>query len=335
LQIKRIRAGRSLLSAQLPDEARYHSRDLELRQSVMDDARPLVPRDYGDENLETMETSGGLSGAVTDLARILAAMNAKPYTPLGRPVVEQMLKSADSVDGHGFDWLEPIDAAKGLYNGPKGGLLQTSQAGIWYSGDGISYVIVWNGRHTGNMLSELHPDIGPEWYPTFSKVVDAAAKHGWPEIDLFSTEYKMDSFPATQDNWRWCSKCQGLFFAGANLGSCPAGSSHANSGSGNYALMHNSKLAYGQANWRWCNKCQGLFFGGAQQGKCPAGGSHDKSASGNYSLVLDSPYKEHQRNWRWCKKCQGLFFAGQAKGVCPAGGAHDPSSSGNYSLAWS
>ena len=40
-----------------------------------------------------------------------------------------------------------------------------------------------------------------------------------------------------QDNWRWCNKCQCLFFAGnASLGHCPAGGAHALEGSGNYTL---------------------------------------------------------------------------------------------------
>jgi CubicO group peptidase (beta-lactamase class C family) len=333
LQITRIRSGRSLLSAQLEDEARYHPRDLGLNQSVMTKERPLVPSGYGDGNLETMETSGGLSAAAVDLARILAAMNASPYTPLGRPSIDGLLKSAVAKGGgHGFDSVTVIDQAKGIFEFPKGGLLDTSQSGLLYSRDGFSYVILWNGQHTGT--GPVLNDTGG-WYPKFNKVVDAAVKQPWPATDLFSTKYKMDSFPATQGGWLWCSKCQGLFFADTNLGNCPAGGTHVKSKGAVYALMHNSKLAYGQANWRWCNKCQGLFFGGAQQSKCPAGGSHDKSTSGNYSLVLDSPYKEHQQNWRWCSKCQGLVFAGYTKGVCPAGGTHDPSSSGNYRLAWS
>ena len=334
LQITRVRAGRSLRSTQPADEARYHSRDLELHDTVMDESKALVPREYGDENLETMEGSGGLSAAVTDYARLLAAMNSRPYTPLGSPAVDQLLKSADAVNGHGFDWLEPVDAAHGLYQGAKGGLLQSTQAGIWYSGNGISYVVVWNGLHTGNGLGSLDPAIGPEWYPTFTKVVEAATKQAWAATDLFP-DYKMESLPATQDNWRWCNKCQGLFFAGTGLGSCPAGGAHVKSGTGNYALMHDSKLGYGQGNWRWCKACQGLFHAGPP-GKCPAGGGgHDKSGSADYALVLDSPYPEHQQHWRFCKKCQGLFFEGQKAGVCPAGGAHDASASGNYSLAWS
>jgi hypothetical protein len=40
-----------------------------------------------------------------------------------------------------------------------------------------------------------------------------------------------------QENWRWCNKCQGLFFAGGpNKGVCPAGGEHSHDGSGNYRL---------------------------------------------------------------------------------------------------
>ena len=43
-----------------------------------------------------------------------------------------------------------------------------------------------------------------------------------------------------QRNWRWCSKCQGLWFAGASAnptGKCPAGGGHTHGGSGDYALF--------------------------------------------------------------------------------------------------
>ena len=41
-----------------------------------------------------------------------------------------------------------------------------------------------------------------------------------------------------QDNWRWCHKCQGLFFGGnATQGHCPAGGAHDHVGSGDYSLL--------------------------------------------------------------------------------------------------
>ena len=87
----------------------------------------------------------------------------------------------------------------------------------------------------------------------------------------------------TQRNWRWCSKCQGLWFGGNPAGPCPAGGKHVKTGSGNYTLATNPGA--GQANWRWCGKCQGLQFGGNPAGPCPAGGTHVKVGSANYRLV--------------------------------------------------
>jgi hypothetical protein len=45
---------------------------------------------------------------------------------------------------------------------------------------------------------------------------------------------------AVQDNWRWCNKCQGLWFAGSpptKKKPCPAGGEHSQDGSGNYRLL--------------------------------------------------------------------------------------------------
>jgi len=91
-------------------------------------------------------------------------------------------------------------------------------------------------------------------------------------------------FPFAQSNWRWCNKCQGLFFGGNPNPVCPAGGPHDSTGSGNYALVLDT-AADGQPDWRWCNKCQGLFFGGNPNPVCPAGGPHDSAGSGDYVLV--------------------------------------------------
>jgi len=41
----------------------------------------------------------------------------------------------------------------------------------------------------------------------------------------------------SQDNWRWCKKCQVLAFAGnSSAGGCSAGGLHDHAGSGNYVL---------------------------------------------------------------------------------------------------
>jgi hypothetical protein len=89
-----------------------------------------------------------------------------------------------------------------------------------------------------------------------------------------------------QDGWRWCRKCQGLWFAGSQTrGACPAGGGHQQTGSGNYRLVQNSPNYRGQHDWRWCSKCQGLWFAGNQtDGICPAGGAHSLAGSGDYGL---------------------------------------------------
>jgi hypothetical protein len=87
-----------------------------------------------------------------------------------------------------------------------------------------------------------------------------------------------------QADWRWCHKCQGLFFAGNPGSRCPAGEAHDKTGSGNITLVMNLPNAPGQADWRLCHKCQGLFLAGNPGSKCPAGGAHDKTNSANYTL---------------------------------------------------
>jgi hypothetical protein len=138
-----------------------------------------------------------------------------------------------------------------------------------------------------------------------------------------------------QDNWRWCHKCQGLFFAGNPGSRCPTGGAHDQMGSGDYYLVQNSPLYPGQSNWRWCHKCQGLYFAGNPGSICPAGGAHDQAGSGDYSLINQNLLAPGQHSWRWCHKCQGLYFAGNPGSVCPAGGAHDQTGSGDYTLVFS
>jgi hypothetical protein len=110
-----------------------------------------------------------------------------------------------------------------------------------------------------------------------------------------------------QHNWRWCSKCQGLWHAAAgpsphSTGVCPAGGGHSLASSGEYALFFDPDRAFNptlmaQHRWRWCSKCQGLWYSGAtvggpgtalSTGHCPAGGGHEIGISGDYALLNDS-----------------------------------------------
>jgi hypothetical protein len=63
---------RAVASGEPPDEARYQNYNLPAYPSVMSNAQPLVPEVYGNVQREINEGAGGLSGAPTDLARLIA-----------------------------------------------------------------------------------------------------------------------------------------------------------------------------------------------------------------------------------------------------------------------
>src|SRR5688572_28307039 len=139
----------------------------------------------------------------------------------------------------------------------------------------------------------------------------------------------------TQESWRWCRKCQDMWFGlDATISSCPAGGHHTQEGSGMYQLLMDYRESSGQPCWRWCRKCQSLFYGGAYMsaGICSAGGEHDGTASADYSMIYSTTGNAGwtQDNWRWCDKCQGMHYG--VGGICPAGGAHNPARSALYMM---
>jgi hypothetical protein len=171
----------------------------------------------------------------------------------------------------------------------------------------------------------------PEWL-----LLQAALTNGYPSggFGCCGTQPPPPAPPTRQSGWRWCKKCEGMFFGefSGSDGKCPAGGGHDKSGSGNYSVVINSPADPGQHFWRWCNKCQGMFYGGHGAGRCPAGGGHDSYGSGDYSLMQNVGAFGGQNNWRWCNRCQALFFAGHGPGVCPVGGGHDQTGSGDYTV---
>lgn len=178
---------------------------------------------------------------------------------------------------------------------------------------------------------------GSPWLHRFKTNPDS---EGGP--DLTSDNPQWNPVHAQRD-WRWCNRCQGLFFAGnSTTGACPAGGGHDYGGSGNYAL-----LAYGasapppppgvQWDWSWCSRCQGLFFAGRFPPRpCPAGGDH-LVGSGSYTPFWgDGVAGSKQGGWRWCRRCQGMFFLlnSAPHRPCPAGGDHDATGSGNFMISF-
>ena len=89
LGITRIRGTVDLLSAQSGDEARYQCStdvddngkfrpDLRVGQDLQSPDRPLVASGYGDAELAIAQGPGGISAAMTDLARFVSIMIDTP-----------------------------------------------------------------------------------------------------------------------------------------------------------------------------------------------------------------------------------------------------------------
>ncbi len=143
------------------------------------------------------------------------------------------------------------------------------------------------------------------------------------------------AFADQQRGWRWCNRCQCLFYGGNyTTGWCVRGGGHNYQGSGEYLPHYNYQS--GQDDWRWCHKCQSMWYGGGQNvSDCPAGQRHDSSGSGNYSIEYgDNPGGQQQSGWRWCNKCYCLCYSGNGRGYCPEGGRHNFNGSGRYYLPY-
>lgn len=97
-----------------------------------------------------------------------------------------------------------------------------------------------------------------------------------------------------QPNWRWCTKCMGLFWGGYD-GGCEAQGAH-QAGNTSYDVYWNGVLeitSSPQAYWRWCGQCSLLYWqgpSGTEAGYCPDGTPHVAGSSTNYSLSWSGTY---------------------------------------------
>ena len=106
---------------------------------------------------------------------------------------------------------------------------------------------------------------------------------------------------ATQDNWRFCTKCYSLFWYGDPAkGVCPAKGTHS-------PFQAESPTNAG-TSWDFA-----LQVASTSAPAPSPGGGGGASAAGT------------QGNWRFCTKCYSLFWYGNpTAGICPAGAAHSP-----------
>lgn len=74
-------------------------------------------------------------------------------------------------------------------------------------------------------------------HPSQSGVCPQGGKHDSTGSGLYNLVHNMRS-DTGQHGWRWCKKCEGLFFTGHSSGICPAGNGHDHSASGRYSVIY-------------------------------------------------------------------------------------------------
>jgi CubicO group peptidase (beta-lactamase class C family) len=203
LQITRIRNSRSLLSQQAADEAHFHLSNIVRTTTLGDDWPSLqfsasvrtsggapVPFQYGGEDYEMYSSGGGMSAAVTDLARLVAAFSFHDKrNPMLQPdTLDAMLMSAARASAHltsrdpvheyphgyyGFDTVT-VDPVSNAYNAFKGGWLRSNQSIITFTTGGLGFITAINGN--------VQDDVGSDW---LGAVSDAARSQDWGTFDFF------------------------------------------------------------------------------------------------------------------------------------------------------
>lgn len=179
LHIQRIRNGVSLVAGQHADEARYQTAPLSVGASQMSDARPLVPDEYGTEQIEAMECGGGLSGAATDLARLLAIMLSTDDNPaMKRQTIADMMNRAVQTQAAfhgraGYGWDGAAAQSGNRFYAQKGGSLDSDHSVMQINGD-WGFVMLWAGD----------ANAATGWYPDYPDVMNIATGVTWT-ADLF------------------------------------------------------------------------------------------------------------------------------------------------------
>jgi len=130
-----------------------------------------------------------------------------------------------------------------------------------------------------------------------------------------------------QSEWRFCQKCQTMFFDGfPDKGLCAAGGGQLAEGF-NFNLTYDiAESTSAQAAWRFCTKCHAMFYDGfPDKGQCMGGGGHEAQGF-NFTLPHDVAESANaQGAWRYCQDCHAMFYDGfAAKGLCPGHKGHGP-----------
>ena len=237
LQITRVREARSLQAAQKPDEAIYHLVNLAptpkpdkpnayndyppslwVANSSVSNDRPLVPQQYGGDNYEAFDGCGGLSAAVIDIARLLAACSLRSPTAVFTEATLQTwfdntvkatknnsnpAPDAEVHGYHGFDWGSQLDetqpaGALGNFKAGKGGWMPSHSSVVEFVSGGFGYIVASNSVGQSDIKTDWLRNLdglGQWWEVDAASVMGVTQAHDWGTIDLFPA-YGMPSFTA-------------------------------------------------------------------------------------------------------------------------------------------
>ena len=123
----------------------------------------------------------------------------------------------------------------------------------------------------------------------------------------------------TQDGWRRCNVCGGVFSINSPGQSCVGGSMHSWPTSAEYKAPWGDVEADCQAGWGRCTKCGGLCFTG-NPGVCfdQAPHTYDEfDASYNRGAPLDFPLGAGRVIAGWDQGVQGMKVGGRRQLVIP------------------
>jgi CubicO group peptidase (beta-lactamase class C family) len=198
LQMTRVRGAISLVPDQLPHEALYHVTqppvELTAGPSIRTPQRPLVADQYGGFDLEMLSGCGGLSVAVTDMARLIASLSVRTGNPVLEPgtINEWLVNAAtatatlsgpDAHGYHGWDGVHADPPGSQAYRGAKGGDLAGTGTEAIFAIDGLSYIFMLGNNN--------RPGVKVKWYPPLAEIQPPP---DWETADLFP-QFGMPSFP--------------------------------------------------------------------------------------------------------------------------------------------
>jgi hypothetical protein len=146
---------------------------------------PVIPAGYGDYELSLTQGAGGLTGAVTDVARlaaILISQNDSPALQRATIVNDMLLPAVACAAAHpggraGYGLDGASDPGGGSFYGQKGGLIINAASVLQFNGD-WGFVAVF-----GSPAQQI--GVQPPWYPDWPDVMTIAEAVDWGDTDLF------------------------------------------------------------------------------------------------------------------------------------------------------